>query len=339
MSVRHALVRGAALVRGTALARGTALVIGALSLLVPPATAEEGGPDILASFSILGDMVSEVAGDLASVSTIVGPDADAHVYRPSVADARAVAEADLIFVNGLGFETWAQTLIAESGTRAAVHVATAGITPIQVDGSTDPHAWNSLQNGAIYVRNIEQALVEAMPEHAQTIATRAETYIADLETLDTQIRSRIACLPANRRTVVTAHDAFAYLAGSYGLTFLAPQGIDTEGEPSARDLAILIDQLRSRGAAALFVENIVNPAVVNQIARETGIAIGGRLYSDALSTRGEPATSYKALFRHNLGVILDALEHSTATSGNPEAVAPRQEASTACTRIRTNSQH
>lgn len=327
MSVLHSILRGAA------------VLIGALLLVVPPATAEEGRLEIVASFSILGNMVSQVAGDLASVRTIVGPDADAHVYRPSVADARAVAEADLIFVNGLGFETWAQTLIAESGTRAAVHVATAGITPIQVDDSTDPHAWNSLENGAIYVRNIEQALVQAMPKHAQTIAAQADAYIVDLETLDTQIRSRIDCLPANRRTVVTAHDAFAYLAASYGLTFLAPQGIDTESEPSARDLAVLIDQLKSRGVAALFVENIVNPAVVNQIARETDIAVGGRLYSDALSTRGEPATSYEALFRHNLGVILDALEHSAVASGNQKAVAPGQEAADACTHFQPKSQH
>ena len=327
MSVLHSIVKA------------TAVLVGALSLLVPPALAEESRLEIVASFSILGNMVSEVAGDLASVSTIVGPDADAHVYRPSVADARTVAEADLIFVNGLGFETWAQTLIAESGTRAAVHVATAGIAPIRVDGSTDPHAWNSLRNGMVYVRNIEQALVQAMPGHAQPIAARADAYIADLETLDTQIRSRIACLPANGRTVVTAHDAFAYLAASYGLTFLAPQGIDTESEPSARDLAILIDQLKGRGAAALFVENIVSPAVINQISRETGIAVGGRLYSDALSTRGEPATSYEALFRHNLGVILDALEQSAAAAGNQEAVTPKQDASTACTRVRPDSQH
>lgn len=318
--------------------RGVAFLIILLSLTAPLAAADDDRLRIVASFSILGDMVSEVAGDLAIVSSIVGPDADAHVYRPSVADARAVAGADLIFVNGLGFETWATTLIAESGTRAAVHVAAEGITPIRVDGSTDPHAWNSLRNGTIYVRNIERALAGAIPEQAQTVAARAAAYIADLETLDRQLRERIARLPADRRTVVTAHDAFAYLADSYGLTFLAPQGIDTESEPSARDLALLIEQLKARGVAALFVENIVSPAVVNQIARETGIAVGGRLYSDALSTRGEPATSYKALLRHNLGVILDALENSEPASARHEAAAPRAEAPSTLSRIRSNSQ-
>ena len=288
------------------------LVSASLALIALPAAAEGQHMRVVASFSILGDMVEEVVGDLASVSTIVGPDADAHVYRPSVADARAVAEADVIFVNGLGFETWAETLISESGTRAVVHVATDGITPIEVDGATDPHAWNSLTNGTIYVRNIASAMGKALPEHDGTIAAKGQAYIAELETLDAETRARLAALPANRRTVVTAHDAFGYLADAYGLTFLAPQGIDTEGEPSARHLAVLIEQLRAEAAAALFVENIASPALVRQISDETGIAIGGRLFSDALSERGGPATSYLEMFRHNLGALLDALERPAA---------------------------
>lgn len=282
------------------------------ALFASSASAQSEEFRVVASFSILGNMVEEVVGDLASVSTIVGPDADAHVYEPSIADARAVAEADVIFVNGLGFETWVETLISESGTKAVVHVATDGITPIEVDGVTDPHAWNSLTNGKIYVRNIVSAMGKAMPEHAGTIAAKGEAYIAKFETLDTEIRARLAALPANRRTIVTAHDAFGYLADAYGLTFLAPQGIDTEGEPSARDLAVLVEQLRVEAVAAIFVENIVSPALVRQISNETGIAIGGRLFSDALSERGGPATSYLEMFRHNLGALLDALEQTTA---------------------------
>ncbi len=288
------------------------LISVSLALFALSASAQSEEVRVVASFSILGDMVEEVVGNLAGVSTIVGPDADAHVYEPSVADARAVAEADIIFVNGLGFETWAETLISESGTKAVVHVATEGITPIEVDGATDPHAWNSLTNGTIYVRNIVSAMGKAMPEHAGAIAARGEAYIAELKALDAETRVRLAALPANRRTIVTAHDAFGYLADAYGLTFLAPQGIDTEGEPSARDLAVLIEQLRAEAAAALFVENIANPALVRQISNETGIAIGGRLFSDALSERGGPATSYLEMFRHNLGALLDALEQPTA---------------------------
>ncbi|WFE89213.1 metal ABC transporter substrate-binding protein [Roseibium porphyridii] len=262
---------------------------------------------IVASFSILGDMVEQVVGDHAKVTTIVGPDADAHVYQPSVADARAVAESDVIFVNGLGFETWSETLISESGTEATVHVATEGVTPVMVDGETDPHAWNSLSNGVIYVRNIADALGKAMPDHADDFNANAEAYIAKLEALDKETRTRLATLPEDRRTVVTAHDAFGYLADAYGLTFLAPVGIDTEAEPSARDLAVLITQLKEQGAAALFVENITSPALVQQISDETGIEIGGRLFSDALSERGGPATSYLAMFEHNLGTLIEAL--------------------------------
>ena len=289
------------------------LVSASLALTASGSTASVEREDvrIVASFSILGDMVEEVVGNLASVSTIVGPDTDAHVYRPSVADALAVAEADIIFVNGLGFETWVATLISESGTKAVVHVATDGITPIKVNGATDPHAWNSLTNGRIYVRNIASAMGKAMPEHAGTITAKAEAYVAELENLDVRTRARLAALPANRRTVVTAHDAFGYLADAYGLTFLAPQGIDTQSDPSARDLAVLIAQLRAEAAAALFVENIASPVLVRQISDETGIAVGGRLFSDALSKRGGPATSYLEMFRHNLGALLDALEHPT----------------------------
>ena len=276
-----------------------------VALTALPAAAHD--LNVVASFSILGDMVEQVVGDHAKVTTIVGPDADAHVYQPSVADARAVAEADVIFVNGLGFETWSDTLIAESGTKADVFVSTKGVTPVLVDGETDPHAWNALTNGVIYVENIAAAMSEALPAHADEFKANAAAYIADLQALDAETNEKLAALPADRRTVVTAHDAFGYLADAYGLTFLAPVGIDTEAEPSAKDLATLIKQLKADGAAALFVENITSPALIQQISDETGIKVGGRLFSDALSERGGPATSYLAMFQHNLGALLEAL--------------------------------
>ncbi len=285
----------------------TGLVAAAIALTTSPALAKDD-LHIVASFSILGDMVEQVVGDFASVTTIVGPDADAHVYQPAVEDARAVADADVIFVNGLGFETWSDTLIAESGTDAQVFVATEGIRPVLVDGKTDPHAWNSLKNGMVYVQNIAKDLSAVMPEHAEDFTVNAEAYIARLEELDAEATNRLAELPEDRRTVVTAHDAFGYLAEAYDLKFLAPVGIDTEAEPSAQDLATLISQLKTDGAAALFVENITNPALVQQISDETGIELGGRLFSDALSERGGPATSYEAMFRHNLDTLIAALD-------------------------------
>ncbi len=261
---------------------------------------------IVASFSILGDMVANVVKDRGAVTTIVGPNADAHVYSPTAGDAVAAARADIIFVNGLGFETWSDDLIANSGTKAQVVVATDGITPLTVDGSIDPHAWNALPNGVVYVRNIAQAMAAFDPEGADVYKANADAYVAQLEALHARATAQIAALPQGRRTVVTAHDAFGYLEAAYGLTFLAPVGIDTEAEPSAQALGELITQLKTQ-RAALFVENITSPALVEQVARETGLKLGGRLFSDALSAQDGPAPTYAGMFEHNLSAIIGQL--------------------------------
>ena len=263
--------------------------------------------NVVASFSILGDMVEQVAGDKANVTTIVGPDADAHLYQPNAGDAIAVTDADLIIVNGMGFETWSAKLIETSGTKADVAVATDGIIPVMVDGEIDPHAWNSLTNGMIYVDNIEAALSVASPSDAAVFKANADAYRAQMKALHDRALADIARLPQDKRVVVTAHDAFGYLADAYGLIFLAPQGIDTEAEPSAKELAALITFLSEEGAGALFVENIANGELIEQISRETGIKIGGRIYSDALSVKGSPATSYLAMFTHNLELLTSTL--------------------------------
>lgn len=285
-------------------------VIAALAMIFLSACPSWAKLDVVASFSILGDMVEQVAGDKAIVTTIVGPDADAHLYAPTTGDAVAVSEADLVIVNGLGFETWSAKLIDASGTDAAIAVATTGITPLLVEGEIDPHAWNALSNAIIYVDNIEAALSAASPEDAAIFKQNADAYRAQLDRLHRRALADIANLPADSRIVVTAHDAFGYLADAYGLTFLAPQGIDTEAEPSAKELATLIGFLNETGAGALFVENIANSDLITQISRETGLQIGGRLYSDALSVRGSPATSYLAMFTHNLELIINTLAAS-----------------------------
>lgn len=288
----------------------SALLFSVLAISAVPAMAGDK-VKVVASFSILGDMVRQVTGDLAEVTTIVGPDADAHVYTPNARDAKAVADAKVIFVNGMGFETWSLTLIDNSGTKAMVFVATDGVTPLKVDGEIDPHAWNALTNGMIYVANIAKGMAKADPDHAAQYKANAEAYITRLRALDEKAKLSLAKLPEDKRTVVTAHDAFGYLANAYGLNFLAPVGIDTEAEPSARDLAKLIDHLKQTGAGALFVENIASPALIEQIARETGTKIGGRLFSDALSERGGPATSYEAMFEHNLRALIAALSQQS----------------------------
>ncbi len=278
---------------------------GLLSISIPAAADDK--IKVVASFSILGDMVRQVTGNLAEVTTIVGPDADAHVYTPNAADAKSVANADVIFVNGLGFETWSQTLIETSSSKAKVFVATDGITPLKVDGQIDPHAWNSLVNGMQYVANIAVSMAEINPINAVAYKANARAYNRRLKDLNNRAIDQLERLTTGQRIVVTSHDAFGYLATAYGLTFLAPVGIDTDGEPSARDLSKLFDHLKAVSAGALFTENITSPSLIEQIARETGIKIGGRLYSDALSTRGGPATTYEKLIEHNLRVLIKAL--------------------------------
>ena len=279
-------------------------------LIMPLASPSWAKINVVASFSILGDMVSQVAGDRAHVTTIVGPDADAHLYQPNTGDAVAVTNADLVIVNGMGFETWSAQLIATSGTKATIAVATDGITPLVVEGEVDPHAWNSLINGMIYVDNIEAALAATSPQDAAYFKANAEAYRAEMKALHNRALADIAQLPQANRVVVTAHDAFGYWAEAYGLTFMAPQGIDTEAEPSAKELAELIRFLKDNGAGALFVENITNADLIAQISRETGLKIGGRIYSDALSVQGSPATSYLAMFAHNLDLLTATLAAS-----------------------------
>ena len=263
--------------------------------------------DVVASFSILADMVEQVAGDKANVTAIVGPDADAHLYAPNAGDAIAVTKADLVIINGMGFETWSTSLIETSGTKATIAIATQGIEPLLVEGAIDPHAWNSLTNGIIYINNIQAALTAASPANAAIFKKNADAYRTKLMALHNRALADIDKLPLDKRVEVTAHDAFGYLASAYGLTFLAPQGIDTEAEPSAKELAELISFLREKGAGALFVENIANSDLIAQISRETGIKIGGRIYSDALSVKGSPATSYLAMFKHNLELLTTTL--------------------------------
>lgn len=260
-----------------------------------------------ASFSILGDIVERVGGDLVDVSSIVGPDSDAHTYSPTVGDARAVAKADIVFINGLGFEGWVGDLIAASGNDAPVIAVTRDIEPLLVEDEADPHAWNDLSNGATYARAVMEGLSALDPDNAATYAANQQAFANDIAALLSSAQERFAALPENQRSVVTAHDAFGYFEAQFGLRFLAPVGMNTEAEPSARELAGLIRQIKDEGIGGLFVENITNPDLVAQIAKETGLETGGRLYSDALSAQGGPATSYLAMMEHNIATLLSTL--------------------------------
>ena len=355
----------------------------ALSLAAPTVARSEGPMPVVATFSILGDMVKRIGGEHVAVTTLVGADGDTHVYQPTPADARAVSEATILVVNGLQFEGWLDRLIDASDFRGVRVVATEGVELIAFDdehddehdngggheahaeeaghdhdheehaeaathdhdhdddhdheahaeaathdhdddheheahaegddhdhhhhGAFDPHAWQSLGNALAYVDSIAAALAQADPVNAADFHRNRAAYGAEIEALDAEIRELVAALPAERRTVVTSHDAFQYFGRDYGLTFLAPQGLSTESEASAKDVARLIERIRDEGISAVFVENITDPRLLEQIANETGAAIGGTLYPGALSGPNGPAPTYLDMMRHNATTLAQAL--------------------------------
>ena len=326
------------------LLKSTAAAV-ALTVLAP-AAAESAGPiRVVATFSILGDMVSRIGGEHVAVTTLVGPDGDAHVYRPTPAAARAVSEADVLVVNGLGFEGWLDRLIETASFDGVRVVATAGIDPITFEddhgddhdgdhdheesqaaedhgdehgahgdehddhahGAFDPHAWQSLRHAVTYVDNVTLALANFSPESASTFYRSRALYVAEIEALDAEIRSLLAELPDSARTIVTSHDAFQYFGRDYGLAFIAPQGLSTESEASAKDVVRLIELIRNQGIRAVFLENIADPRLLKRIADETGATIGGTLYPGALSGPEGPAPTYLDMMRHNARTLAQAL--------------------------------
>lgn len=286
---------------------------------------------VVASFSILGDIVANVGGDKIALTTLVGPNGDAHVFQPSPADARAVAGADVVIVNGLGFEGWIERLTEASGYKGPVIVASQGITPREMaeeeegheehagqehaghdhdhhdHGNIDPHAWQNIGNVIAYVDTIATALIAADPADQAAYEANAAAYKAKLTALDAKVKAAIAALPPERRKIITSHDAFGYFAAAYGLEVLAPQGVSTESEASAKGVATLIRQIKKEKAPAVFLENITDPRLIDRIAKETGAHIGGTLYSDALSDASGPASTYIAMFEHNLAALAAAL--------------------------------
>ena len=277
--------------------------------------------DVVASFSILGDMVRQVGGERVRVTTLVGPDSDAHVYRPTPADARAVAGARLLVVNGLGFEGWIDRLTEASDYRGPVVTATAGVEPRRVAdpdrGEIDPHAWQSLANARIYVRNIADGLAAIDLAGAEIYRGNAARYDKEIDEVEAQVREAIGSLPVDRRKVVTSHDAFGYLSEAYGIEIHAPVGFSTEAEASAGDVARLIRQINREKIPAVFVENISDRRLLDQIVRETGAQIGGTLYSDALSKADGPAGTHLDMMLHNILTLVAALCDSSGsgTSG------------------------
>ncbi|MBB5752802.1 metal ABC transporter substrate-binding protein [Prosthecomicrobium pneumaticum] len=318
-------------------------LLAAALVLTPLAAQAAEKPKVVASFSILGDLVHQIAGDDVDLTVLVGPDGDAHTYEPTPADAKALGAADVVVVNGLGLEGFMPRLLSASGFKGREIVASEGVTPRLFTpeeaaheeaeeaeaghdhadhdhdhdhdaahaghdhGPQDPHAWQSLSNGVIYARNILAGLSAADPDHAAEYKTRADALIATMETLDKTLKAEFAAIPEERRRIVTSHDAFGYFGQAYGIEFIAPQGMSTESEASAADVAAIVRQIRDEHISALFVENITDPRLIEQIARETGLKAGGELFSDALSPPSGPAATYIAMFENNSKKLLAAL--------------------------------
>lgn len=291
------------------------------SLLLPlqAANASAESLKVIASFSIIGDFARKVGGDRVEVTTLVGPNGDAHVYEPKPADAGAMTKADVILANGLHFEGFLERLIAASDAKAPVVELTLGVESIALqddghghahDGDADPHAFQSIPNARIYVSNIAKAFCAADAQGCPAYEANAAAYSGELEALDKEVREIVASIPAQKRTIISSHDAFGYFEHEYGLVFRAPEGISTDADPSAADVARLIEDVRRENAAAIFVENITNPRLIEQIASETGLKLGGELYSDALSDASGPASSYVDMMRHNIATIKNAIAGS-----------------------------
>ncbi|HYF53384.1 MAG TPA: metal ABC transporter substrate-binding protein [Salinarimonas sp.] len=304
------------------LSRRTLLAALLSTAALHPAAAGDGNKvKVVATFSIIGDMAREVGGDRIDLATLVGPNGDGHVYSPTPADARRMKEAQVIVANGLKFEGWIGRLVRSSGTKGRLVEAAKGVRTVKVDenapghdhgdhshaGDIDPHAWQSLANGKVYVANIRDALIAADPAGREAYLANAAAYTERLDALDREMRELLGRIPPERRRVITSHDAFGYFAEAYGLAFVAPQGVSTEAEASARDVARIIQQIRREKIGAVFLENVTDARLARRIADETGAKVGGTLYSDALSDPSGPAGTYVEMMRHNARTIAAAL--------------------------------
>lgn len=293
--------------------RRRSLLIG-LALAPAQAWTAEAVP-VVASFSILADLVRQVAGPLTAVTSLVPPDGDVHTYEPRPGDLGTLSAARMLVVNGLGFEGWIDRLAGAVQYRGITVTASAGVVPrtMQEGGGAatiDPHAWQDPRNGVLYLRAIVEGLVRADPSNAGQYREAGERYAAQILQTDAWIERELAPVPVAKRKIITTHDAFGYFGARYGITFLAPEGISTDSEPSAAAIAALVRQIRRENVRAVFIENMTDPRMARMLSRETGAVLGGTVYSDALSPPDGPAATYLAMFQHNVPLFVRAMAAS-----------------------------
>ncbi|MGB6102362.1 MAG: metal ABC transporter substrate-binding protein [Pusillimonas sp.] len=292
-------------------ALGAVLSLCAFVALPGSAAAADPPLKVVATFSVLGDMVKEIGGGHVALTTLVGPGADAHNFEPAPEDVKALADAQILVLNGLDFEAWLPRLITSAGFKGTQVLASEGVRVRHLDaGDVDPHAWQSLDNGAIYAKNIVEALSKATPAHRAYYKNRAKLFVEQMKKLDTEIRLALDDIPPGKRKVVSSHDAFGYFSQAYDIQFIALTGLANEAEPSAKEMAAIIDTVKKEGVTGVFVENTANPKLASQIARETGAKVGGTLYSDTLANADQPASNYLGMFTWNAGQLIYVLKDS-----------------------------
>jgi zinc/manganese transport system substrate-binding protein len=303
----------------------SALLLALLSVTAQAETSATPKPKIITSFSILADMTRQIGGEAIEVTSLVPADGDAHAYQPKSDDLKQLQAADLIIVNGLDFEPWLKKTLRAAAAKAPVVTASKGVKALNTaeaaeeethaathdhshdHGSIDPHAWQDLGNGKIYVQNIAAALTKLMPQKADSIRARTDQYLAELTAEDAKIRAALATIPSEQRLIITSHDAFGYFGAAYGVRFVAPYGLSTETEPSAKDIARLTNQIKSNGVKTIFAENMTNPRLIEQLGRDAGARLGGTLYADSISPPSGPAPTYLDIFRNNLPLLVQAM--------------------------------
>jgi len=291
--------------------KGLSITLVAAALLSSPLVMANT-VNAVASFSVLSDIVKQIGGEHVKVASLVGPNGDPHSFEPSPQDSKLLSQADLVFVSGLGLEGWIGRLVSASGYHGPLITASQGISTRQMaeDGKqiTDPHAWNSMKNGVQYATNVMNALIAADPQDANYFRQRGAEYIQQLQRLDRWALAEFAAVPAEKRKVLTSHDAFGYFGQQYGVTFLAPVGFSTEAEASASDVAQLISQIKREKVHTYFIENQTDPRLVKQIAAATDAKAGGELYPEALSTAQGPAATYVQAFKHNVETLVASMK-------------------------------
>ena len=265
---------------------------------------EDGSLEIVTSFTILENLVSELGGSRVSVTNLVPRNSDAHIYSPKPSDSIAISNADLVIFNGLGFEGWIFRLIKDSGKENNYLIASDGINLLNQSNEIDPHAWQSFKNIRIYIDNISGELINLMPEHEKYFVLRRDDYLKKLSELEINLNDQLSHITIHKRIVITSHDAFGYLGREFNIQFLAPLGLSLDAEASAEDVADIINQIKEKKATALFLENINNPKLLKAISLESGVPIGGKLYSDALSETSGPAGTYLDMMRHNIETLI-----------------------------------